>query len=107
MALSLIAGGLAAVPAFAKDGNGEHEKKGHHETAGVIDAQLATAGVVTKAAAEQIALAAVGNGTVVAALFEHNDHVLHWSVDIVGAANEYEVWVGTSGKVLKIITQPR
>ena len=61
---------------------------------------------ISKAQAEAIALHAVGGGTVVLALLERTDGPVHWSIDIVGTVNEHEVWVSTSGKVLKIITQP-
>lgn len=56
--------------------------------------------------AEAIALQAVGGGTVLQAVLEREDHFIHWSVDIVGSTEEYEVWVGTHGKVMKIIAQP-
>ncbi len=56
--------------------------------------------------AEAIALQAVGGGTALQVVLEREDHFIHWSVDIVGSTDEYEVWVSTRGKVLKIITQP-
>ena len=61
---------------------------------------------ITKQRAEAIALQAVGGGTVLLALLERDNGSVHWSVDIRGATNEYEVWVSTQGKVLKTITQP-
>ncbi|MGP0084722.1 MAG: PepSY domain-containing protein [Steroidobacteraceae bacterium] len=61
---------------------------------------------ITKQRAEAIALQAVGGGTALQAVLEREDHFIHWSVDIVGSTDEYEVWVSTRGKVLKIITQP-
>jgi uncharacterized membrane protein YkoI len=61
---------------------------------------------LNKSQAEAIALHAVGGGTVILALLERRDGPVHWSIDIVGSTHEYEVWVSTSGKVLKIITQP-
>ena len=61
---------------------------------------------VTKTQAESIALHAVGGGTVLQAVLEREDQVIHWSVDITGPTAEYEVWVSTRGKVLKIIAQP-
>ncbi len=61
---------------------------------------------ITKQRAEAISLQAVGGGTVLQAVMEREDHFIHWSVDIVGSTEEYEVWVSTHGKVLKIITQP-
>ena len=56
--------------------------------------------------AEAIALQAVGGGTTLQAVLEREDHFIHWSVDIVGSTEEYEVWVSTHGKVMKIISQP-
>lgn len=61
---------------------------------------------ISKAQAKAIALQAVGGGTVILAQLERSDGPVHWSIDIVGSTHEYEVWVSTSGKVLKIITQP-
>jgi uncharacterized membrane protein YkoI len=61
---------------------------------------------ITKQRAEAIALQAVGGGTVVLAVLERENGFIHWSIDIVGSTAEHEVWVSTSGKVLKIITQP-
>ena len=61
---------------------------------------------LNKSQAEAIALHAVGGGTVILALLERRDGPVHWSIDIVGSTHEYEVWVSTSGKVLKIIIQP-
>src|SRR6516164_1240473 len=60
---------------------------------------------ITKQRAEAIALQAVGGGTVVLAVLEREDAVIHWSVDITGSTEEYEVWVSTRGKVLRIIAQ--
>ncbi len=64
------------------------------------------AATITKQRAEAIALQAVGGGTVLLAVLEREDGTVHWSVDITGATDEYEVWVSTHGKVLKIIAQP-
>ncbi len=64
------------------------------------------AAAISKQRAEAIALQTVGGGTVVLAVLEREDGLVHWSVDITGAAEEYEVWVSTHGKVMKIITQP-
>jgi uncharacterized membrane protein YkoI len=64
------------------------------------------AATISKQRAESIGLQAVGGGTVLQAVLEREDHFIHWSVDIVGSADEYEVWLSTRGKVLKIITQP-
>jgi len=61
---------------------------------------------ITKQQAVSIALQAVGGGTVLQTLLERENGFVHWSVDIVGSRYEYEVWVSTRGKVLKIITQP-
>lgn len=71
------------------------------------DAALAQAGVISKSQAVAVALAAVGGGNVIAVTFEKQDHVPHWSIDVVGAKYEHEVWVGVSGTVLRIITQPK
>ncbi len=64
------------------------------------------AATITKQRAEAIALQAVGGGTVLLAVLEREDGTVHWSVDITGATDEYEVWVSTHGKLLKIIAQP-
>ena len=64
------------------------------------------AGAISKQQAIRIALKAVGGGKVVQAVFETQDNVAHWSIDILGKAVEHEVWVAASGKVLRIITQP-
>ena len=61
---------------------------------------------IAKARAEAIALQAVGGGSVVLALLERDNGSIHWSIDIVGSTAEHEVWVSTTGKVIKIITQP-
>ena len=65
------------------------------------------AATITKQRAEAIALQAVGGGTVLQAVLEREDHLIHWSIDISGSTDEYEVWVSTRGKVLKIIAQPQ
>jgi len=78
-----------------------------HATATPVEATAAVqAATITKQRAEAIALQAVGGGTVVLALLEREDGTIHRSVDITGSAEEYEVWVSTRGKVLRIITQP-
>ena len=64
------------------------------------------AATITKQRAEAIALQAVGGGTVMLAVLEREDGLVHWSIDITGSTEEYEVWVSTHGRVLKIITQP-
>jgi uncharacterized membrane protein YkoI len=64
------------------------------------------AATITKQRAEAIALQAVGGGTVVLAVLERENATIHWSVDITGSTEEYEVWVSTHGKVLRIIAQP-
>jgi uncharacterized membrane protein YkoI len=87
----LVLSGIGAVPA-AQDG-----------TAVTPEAQ---ATVIPKALAEAIAVKAIGGGTVVAAVLDKEDGQVHWSVDIRGATSEYEVWVSTAGKVLKIMTEP-
>src|SRR5215469_13472945 len=63
--------------------------------------------LISKAQAESDALAAVGGGTVLQAVLDTNMGKRTWSVDILGAAHEYEVWVDAhTGAILKIITQP-
>jgi len=66
---------------------------------------FAAATGVTKQAAIAIALKAVGGGTVVQAIFERQDRIPHWSVDIILAPHDYEVWVSGSGQVIRIIKQ--
>ena len=81
--------------------------QGARATAIPVEATAALqAATITKQRAEAIALQAVGGGTVVLAVLEREDAVIHWSVDIPGPTEEYEVWVGTHGKVLRIIAQP-
>ena len=88
-------------------------------TAGVVQVAEATPTVVTpeiaamvqaatisKQHAVSIAEQAVGGGTVVLVVLERDNGFMHWSVDIIGATAEYEVWVSTHGKVVRIITQP-
>ena len=78
-----------------------------YATATPVEATAAVqAATITKQRAEAIALQTVGGGTVVLAVLEREDGTIHWSVDITGSAEEYEVWVSTRGKVLRIITQP-
>jgi len=69
--------------------------------------QATAAGLITKQQAEQDALNAVGGGTVILAVRDHVGKTPIWSVDILGSAHEYEVWVNArNGAILKIITQP-
>ena len=78
-----------------------------HATATPVEATAALqAATITKQRAEAIALQAVGGGTVLLAVLEREDGLVHWSIDITGSTEEYEVWVSTHGKVLKIISQP-
>lgn len=65
------------------------------------------AATISKQRAEAIALQTVGGGTVLQAVLEREDHLIHWSIDISGSTDEYEVWVSTHGKVLKVIAQPQ
>lgn len=63
--------------------------------------------LISKSQAESDALAAVGGGTVLQAVLDTNMGKKTWSVDVLGTAHEYEVWVDAhSGAILKIITQP-
>ena len=64
------------------------------------------AATISKQRAVSIALQAVNGGTVVLVVLERDNGSLHWSIDITGTMEEYEVWVGTHGKVLRIVTQP-
>ncbi len=69
--------------------------------------QAMAAHFITKAQAEQAALNAVGGGTVILAVRDHAGRIPIWSVDIRGAAHEYEVWVNArDASIIKIITQP-
>lgn len=60
---------------------------------------------ISKAKAEQIALHAVGGGTVLLAVLEKNDNPPDWSVDVKATnGTEYEVKVNAyTGKVIAII----
>jgi len=60
---------------------------------------------ISKAKAEQIALKAVGGGTVLLVVLEKNDNPADWSVDVRAPnGNEYEVKVNAyTGKVIAII----
>jgi len=63
--------------------------------------------LISKQEAEQDAIVAVGGGTVTQALKEKELGKIIWSVDVVGATNEYEVWLDAhTGATLRIITQP-
>jgi len=72
----------------------------------VVATPAVQAASISSQRAEAIALQAVGGGTVLQVVLEREDHFIHWSVDIVGSTDEYEVLVSTRGKVLKIIAQP-
>jgi len=62
--------------------------------------------LISKQDAEQDAIVAVGGGTVTQALKEKELGKIIWSVDVVGATNEYEVWLDAhTGATLRIITQ--
>jgi len=80
-----VAGLLSSVPA----------------SAAAPDAQ-AVAGdcVISKEAAEQTALAAVGGGTVVVVRCEKGVY-WHWSIDIRSKSYKYAVWVSTANIVVK------
>ena len=63
--------------------------------------------LISKQQAEQDALNAVGGGTVTLAHKEKELSKIIWSVDVTGAASEFEVWVDAhTGTILQIITQP-
>jgi uncharacterized membrane protein YkoI len=59
---------------------------------------------ISKAHAEQIALSAVGGGTVTLAQLEIHDRPPRWSIDITQTSGaQFEVWVQAyTGKVLLI-----
>ena len=73
----------------------------------LIGSVLASAStLISKQEAEQDAIVAVGGGTVTQALKEKELGKIIWSVDVVGATNEYEVWLDAhTGATLRIITQ--
>ena len=66
---------------------------------------LAPCTFITKAKAEQVALAAVGGGKVLLAVLDKTDTPVNWSVDVVRSnGSEYEVKVNAcTGKVITII----
>jgi len=64
------------------------------------------AATISKQRAVAIALQAVNGGTVVLVVLERDNGSLHWSINITGSTEEYEVWVSTHGRVLRIVTQP-
>lgn len=67
-----------------------------------VVAALATS-VIPKSQAEQIALRAVGGGTVVRAQLELHDTPPRWSFDITQGNLQFEVWVQAyNGKVLMV-----
>lgn len=68
-------------------------------------AAMAPCTFLTKAKAEEIALAAVGGGKVVLAVLDKTDTPINWSVDVVAQnGSEYEVKVNAcTGKVIAII----
>ena len=73
--------------------------------AGSLLASAAT--LITKQQASRDAVNAVGGGTVTLPLKEKELGQIIWSVDVTGATQEYEVWVGGyTGKILRIIVQP-
>ncbi len=71
------------------------------------DSALLAAGCISRTQAISIAMKTVPNAKVISASFEDSDNIAHWSVDLVGAVYEYEVWISCSGKVLRVITQPK
>jgi hypothetical protein len=60
----------------------------------------------SKQNAVSVALRRVGGGRVIQVVLETTDFPVHWSIDILGSTNEYEVWVNASCKVIRVITQP-
>jgi hypothetical protein len=74
-------------------------------TAAQEEAFTATFGC-SKQNAVSVALRKVGGGRVIQVVLETTDFPPHWSIDIVGSTNEYEVWINASCKVIRVITQP-
>ena len=65
------------------------------------------AALISKQQAEQDALMAVGGGTVTQILKEKELGKIIWSVDIIGATQEYEIWVDAhTGAILQTLAQP-
>jgi len=63
--------------------------------------------LISRSEAEQKALHVVGGGTITQAVEEKELGRIIWSVDILGASNEFEVWLDAhSGATLRIIKQP-
>jgi uncharacterized membrane protein YkoI len=63
--------------------------------------------LISKQQAEQDALNAVGGGTVALVLKEKELGKIIWSVDVIGATHEFEVWVDAhTGAILQVLTQP-
>jgi uncharacterized membrane protein YkoI len=63
--------------------------------------------LISKQQAEQNALNAVGGGTVALVLKEKELGKIIWSVDVIGATHEFEVWVDAhTGAILQVLTQP-
>jgi hypothetical protein len=56
--------------------------------------------VISKDAAEQTALTAVGGGTVIVARCEKGAY-WHWSLDIRSTSHKYEVWISYANLVVK------
>lgn len=66
------------------------------------------ANYIIKNAAENIALNAVGGGTVIQAVLETEYQTRVWTVNITHSPNEYDVYVNAyTGKVMKITSQPQ
>jgi uncharacterized membrane protein YkoI len=62
--------------------------------------------LISKQEAEQDAIVAVGGETVTQVLKEKELGKIIWSVEVIGATNEYEVWLDAhTGAALRIITQ--
>jgi hypothetical protein len=62
----------------------------------------------TKQRAKTVALKAVDHGArVIFAILDREDRPIHWTVDLVNSTREFEVWVNTACKEIRIISQPR
>ena len=76
-------------------------------TAAAEDAFAAALGC-TKQRAAAVALKAVDHGArVIFVILDREDRPVHWSVDLVNSTREFEVWVNTACKEIRIISQPR
>jgi hypothetical protein len=77
-------------------------------TAAAAEEEFAATLGCTKQRAAAVALKAVDHGArVLFVILDRQDRPVHWSVDLVNSTREFEVWVNTACKEIKIISQPR